>query len=77
MTRYEEMTIDMETLIKPGIRKGYSACTLIKHFQVYRCYLVYRGDGYSVCDAVMLTADAMKVSESWIFVIIKKMEAEV
>jgi len=76
MTRFEEMSNDM-AIIKYCIRKGYSSCTLLKHFQVYRCYLNYRSIGYNVTSAVTNAGKDMGVTQTWVYDIIKKMEAEV
>lgn len=62
--------------IRFDIRCGIISCTILKHYQIYSRYDYYKRLGNSTSDAVIYTCNDYQVAQSWVFTIIKKMEAE-
>jgi hypothetical protein len=63
--------------IKFDVKIGLIPCSVIKHFQVYSRYDYYRRLGNTVSSSVVYAAFDLSVTESWVYVIINKMETEI
>jgi len=63
--------------IKFDVRHGIIPCTLLKHWQIYSRYDYYKRLGNCTCDAVIYVCNDFHVAQSWVYTIIKKMEASV
>lgn len=62
--------------IKFDVRHGIIPCTLLKHWQIYSRYDYYKRLGNCTCDAVKYVCNDFQVAQSWVYTIIKKMEAK-
>ena len=76
MTLFEYINDNIER-IKFDVKIGIIPCTLIKHYQIYSMYSIYRCQNMSVNDAVLNVCEAFSVDKSWVFIIIKKMQTEI
>jgi hypothetical protein len=76
MTLFEYINDNIER-IKFDVKIGIIPCTLIKHYQIYRMYSIYRCQNMSVNNAVFNVCEAFSVDKSWVFIIIKKMQTEI
>lgn len=63
--------------IKFEMRLGIVPCALLKHWQIYAKFDYYRKSGELVGMAVEYCCDDFRVTASWVFRIITKMESEI
>lgn len=63
--------------IKTDVRIGLIPCGILRHYQIYRCYLSYRNVGFDSYGAISKTSLDMNVSDQWVYSIIKRMEKEI
>ena len=61
--------------IRMDVKVGITSYCDIKHWLIYSRYDYYRKTGLSVSKAVMFAGQDHKVSDKWVYDIIKKMEA--
>ena len=76
MTLFEYINNNLER-IKFDVRIGLITCTIIKHYYIYARYDYYLKIGNPVNKSVIFTAVDFRVSEIWVFNIIKRMEKEI
>jgi len=62
--------------IKFDMRIGLISCAIMRHYQIYSRYDYYKRLGNSTCNAVIYCCNDFQVAQSWVYVIIKKMESE-
>jgi hypothetical protein len=65
------------TRIRHEAAIGLIPCAVLRHWEIYSRYDAYRKMQHSTCIAVLHTATDMRVSERFVFAIIKKMERKV
>ena len=63
--------------IKTEIRLGIIPCSILRHWQIYSRYDYHKKTGCTTTTAVVSTMIDLKVSDRYIYAIIKKMETEV
>jgi hypothetical protein len=63
--------------IKFDMRIGIVSCALMKHWQIYSRYDYYKRLGNSQYNAIIYCCNDFQVAQSWVYLIIKKMEAEI
>jgi hypothetical protein len=76
MTKFEYIN-DNIVNIKKDIKAGIISSCVVKHFIIYARYDYYLKAGHPVTQAVQFTAQDNRVSETWVFNIIKNMESEI
>ena len=75
MTVFEYIGKNYER-IKKDVKIGITSYSVLKHWLIYSRYDYYRKTGSKVSIAVLCAATDNRVSENWVYAIIKKMEAE-
>ena len=73
MTLYTYLSENI-TRVKRETRLGIMPCSILRHWEIYSRYDVYKKMNNSKVQSVLNTSCDMKVSERLIFRIIKKME---
>jgi hypothetical protein len=76
MTLFQYINQNIER-IKAEAKIGLVNCHVFYHWRIYSRYDYYRKLGNNVTDSVEFCVDDFKVAASWVFSIIKKMEAEI
>lgn len=76
MTLYQYINDNMDR-VKKDVNLGLMPCSLLRHWEVYSRYDAYKKMNHSVVDSVLNASDDMRVSESNVFKIIRKMETKV
>lgn len=76
MNRFQYIN-DNIVQIKKDIYAGIFPLGLLKHYAIYSRFDYYKKLGNSVTDSVFFISQDFKVSERWIFKIIKNMESEI
>lgn len=56
---------------------GLIKSSVMLHFEIYSRYDYYRKSDYGVSDSALYTADDYKISERWVYKVIKRMEREI
>jgi len=62
--------------IKKDVRIGITSYCVIKHWAIYSRYDYYKKTGYSSAESVFCAGQDYKISDVWVYNIIKKMEVE-
>lgn len=76
MTYFNYINSNLER-IKYEVDIGLIPILVLRHWQIYSRYDYYRKLKYGVRTSVFYTGEDMKVSENWVYIIIKRMEKEV
>lgn len=76
MNLYHYINENMDR-VKKEVSLGIMPCSLLRHWEIYSRYDAYKKMNHSVVDSVLNASDDMRVSESSVFKIIRKMEMEV
>ncbi|MCJ7447912.1 MAG: hypothetical protein MUO72_09475 [Bacteroidales bacterium] len=76
MTRFQYINTNIEQ-IKKEIKLGLISTTVLNHYAIYSRYDYYRRLGNYVGYAVLFTSESCKVSERFVYKIIKDMESEI
>jgi hypothetical protein len=63
--------------VKTDTRLGLISCSLLNHYSIYSRFDYYKKLGHSIRDAASCAAIDFNVTDNTVFIIKKKMEAEV
>ena len=76
MNKFNYININIER-IKKDIELKIIPAFVIKNYAIYSRYLYYRKQNYNKTTAALFAGDDFKVSDKWVFRIIKLMETEI
>lgn len=76
MNKFNYININIER-IKKDIELEIVPAFVIKNYAIYSRYLYYRKQGYNKTTSALYAGDDFKVSDKWVFRIIKLMETKI
>jgi hypothetical protein len=76
MTLFEHINKDIEHT-KKNVRIGLYNCSILRHYEIYSRFDLYKKEGYSWHNAFLFVVFDYNLSEMSVYRIIKQMECEV
>jgi hypothetical protein len=64
------------TAVKVAIKSGLINTSVLREWEIYCRYDYYKKNSFKNSDAVEFTGCDFKISDQWVYKIIKKMESE-
>lgn len=75
MTRFEYICKNIDQ-IRNDVGDGFHNCSILRHWEIYATFDIYRKKGYNVTMSALFTAEDFKISDRSVMNIKKFMEKE-